>query len=592
MTQLRKPTRPFALRVLIAALGASTLLLSGCNQPSDPPADALQQALRDTQISAAPSADATAPAHAPSVALVHLPTPAAAYTPPSANQLYQMVAPIAVYPDKLIAQVLAASTFPQQISQANRWLARNESLHGGALADAADRQPWDPSVKSLVAFKPALDQLADNLPWTTALGEAYYNDPGDVMNAIQVMRQRAIRSGQLKNSNKLKVITDAVRPRYAPDPSVPVYYAGPTIVEPPPQLITIAPAQPDLVYVPTYDPQVIYGQPVRVYPGYIYSPPPPFQQQWPGYSGAQVATSGALGFGLGVVVGAALEKHDWGWHAWGVDWGRQDQRRSDDHRPRSDGAAPSAQRPTVVYNNQTYVSRSETVIHNEVHNVYNNTPAPRAQALDAGQAQQLYLAQQTAARQTQQVQVQQAQLEQQQAALKQQQAQQANQDQQAQLKRQDAQLQEQQGKLRQQQEGLRQQQLQQAKAQELSKAQDQATAQAQQQAKVQQQAKAQEQAKAQGLARAQEQATAQAQQQAKGQQQAKAQEQAKAQGLARAQEQATAQAQAKAKDEKAQRDKSHGSKDAAHQKEAGAAQAHASQEREPEQQVSTGSTPR
>ena len=575
MTHLRKPTRPGALRVLVAALGASALFLSGCNKPSEPPPTALQQAPGDAQLPAAPLSVAVAPAPpvapvperpaalqtanpapatpAPAYAAIpaYSPAPAlastrAAYTPPSANQLYQLVAPIAVYPDKLVAQVLAASTYPQQISQANRWLARNDSLRGGALADAADRQPWDPSVKSLVAFRSVLDQLADNLPWTTALGDAYYNDPGDVMNAIQVMRHRAMRSGQLKNSNRLRVATGAARPSYTPDRSVPVYYAGPIIVEPPPQLITITPAQPDLVYVPTYDPQMIYGEPVRVYPGYTYSPPPPppVQQQRPGYSGAQLATSGALGFGLGVVVGAALERHDWGWHAWGVDWGGQDPRRSDDRRPRSEGAAPLAQRPAVVYNNQTYVSRSETVINNEVHNVYNNAPSPQAQALEARQAQQLEQARQTLAQQTQQVQAQQAQLEQQQAALKQQQAQQANQDQQAQLKRQEAQLQEQQARLRQQQEQLHQQQLQQAKAQEA--------------------------------------AAQQAQEQSKAQELAKAQEQAKVQALQ----------QAKAKDEKAQQDKSNGSKDAAHQKEAGAAQAAASQARTPEQQVSTGAASR
>ncbi|RYF54570.1 MAG: DUF3300 domain-containing protein, partial [Comamonadaceae bacterium] len=284
-------------QALIAALCAGALLVSGCDKtpsvpsPSTPPA---------------PKAEAT-PEQPVAALPVSAPAPPAApvYVPPGAEQLYQMVAPIALYPDKLVAQVLAGSTYPDQVTAADRWLAQNASLKAGPLADQAEQQPWDPSIKSLTAFKPVLYQMASNLPWTTSLGQAYYNDPDDVMNAIQVMRTRASKAGKLKSTSQLRVASgSAPASGYAPDPNAPSYYSGPVIVEPPAQYITIEPSRPDVVYVPSYDPRDIYGEPVAVYPGYAYAP----AYAEPRYNNAQIATAGALTFGTGVIVGAALQR--------------------------------------------------------------------------------------------------------------------------------------------------------------------------------------------------------------------------------------------------------------------------------------------
>jgi hypothetical protein len=117
---------------------------------------------------------------------------------PTADQLYQLVAPIALFPDNLVALVLAGSTYPDQITAAQSWLQENGSLKGPQLQQAADLQPWEGSVKGLTTFPDVLDQMAKNLSWTSALGDAYFNDQQNVMNAVQVMRQRAQEAGNLK----------------------------------------------------------------------------------------------------------------------------------------------------------------------------------------------------------------------------------------------------------------------------------------------------------------------------------------------------------------------------------------------------------
>ena len=117
--------------------------------------------------------------------------PATTYAAPTADQLYQLVAPIALFPDNLVAQVLAASTYPDQVSAAYTWLQQNSSLKGQQLLEAVNQQSWDASVKGLTQFPDVLNQMATNLSWTSALGDAYYNIPQSVMNAVQVMRQRA-----------------------------------------------------------------------------------------------------------------------------------------------------------------------------------------------------------------------------------------------------------------------------------------------------------------------------------------------------------------------------------------------------------------
>lgn len=307
--------------VMSSTLLLSLLTLAGCNKPVEP-----QQ---------------------PKVAAAQ---PAPPYTPPTAEQLAQMVAPIALFPDKLVGQVLAGATYPAQVTAADQWLAQNPSLKGDALQSAEAAQPWDVSVKSLTAFPSVLDQMAGNIQWTTSLGQAYANDPNDVMNAIQVMRLRAQQAGNLKSSPHLRVSTTvraAPPPNYVDQaPPDQVVYAGPAVIPPPPQTIIIEPAEPDVVYVPRYNPTIVYGAPVDVYPGWTYREPV--------YASNDLVTTGAITFGIGILVGAAVSHHyhDWGWNAWGVNWGGPGYGGGGWHRP------------AVVYNNNTYVTKSVTVINN------------------------------------------------------------------------------------------------------------------------------------------------------------------------------------------------------------------------------------
>ncbi|QTD93696.1 DUF3300 domain-containing protein [Burkholderia anthina] len=332
MTAASAPRHP--VRTLIASsLIVSLLVLSACNRNDS------------TSTPSAPASDAGA-ASAPQPASAPV-----AYTPPSADQLYQMVAPIALFPDKLVALVLAGATYPDQIAAANTWVGQNPSLKGQALATAADTQPWDPSVKALTAFPAVLAQMASNPAWTTALGQAYYNDPTDVMNAIQAMRQRAQASGHLRSGSQLHVtqVAPAAPANYAPSADAPAVYSGPAVIPPPEQTIEIEPAQPDVVYVPSYNPTVVYGEPVSSYPGYVYQPP--------AYTTGEAVAAGVVTFGIGIAVGAAIfGHHDWGWHAWGMNWGEPHRGGPD----RNEGW----QRPAVVYNHTTYVTKSTTVVNN------------------------------------------------------------------------------------------------------------------------------------------------------------------------------------------------------------------------------------
>jgi len=315
--------RSSAIIVSASLLGA-VLALSACQKQDAPPPTA-------AGAPTAPTAAATPP-----------------YTPPTAEQLSQMVAPIALFPDKLVAQVLAGATYPDQVVAANQWLGQNSALKGDILQAAEDKQPWDVSVKSLTMFPAVLSQMAANPDWTRALGDAFVNDPNDVMNAIQALRLKAQQAGHLKSSPQLRVSTterSTSTVRYeTPQP----VYAGAPVIAPPPQTIVIESSQPDTVYVPRYDPAVVYGAPVPVYPGYVYRPPSHV---------ADEVVVGALSFGVGVFVGEAISHHsDWGWHDWGMHWGgpvQQDQ-------------------PAVVYKNTSYVSHSTTVINRVTNNVIVN----------------------------------------------------------------------------------------------------------------------------------------------------------------------------------------------------------------------------
>src|SRR5271165_282943 len=253
--------------------------------------------------------------------------PATTYATPTADQLYQLVAPIALFPDNLVAMVLAASTFPDQVTAAYQWLQQNSSLKGQQLTEAANQQAWDDSVKGLTQFPDVLNQMATNLSWTSALGDAYYNIPQSVMNAVQVMRQRAYQAGNLKTTQQQNVTVQKQAPGSAAPAPASSGETQTTIVQPPPQTIVIQPAQPEVVYVPTYNPTVVYGAPVAAYPGYS--------------TGAMVATS-LLSFGVGIAVGAAISGGGgccgWGYNSWGSSWNNS----------------------TVVYNHNTYISNSNT----------------------------------------------------------------------------------------------------------------------------------------------------------------------------------------------------------------------------------------
>src|SRR5437667_2074762 len=139
-------------------------------------------------------------------------TPVATYAKPSADELYRLVAPIALFPDNLVAQVLAGSTYPDQIATAAGWLKQNVALKGSDLMQVVNQESWDVSVKGLTQFPNVLNQMASNLSWTSALGDAYFNIPQDVMNSIQVMRQRASQAGNLKSTPQQKVTTEADAP--------------------------------------------------------------------------------------------------------------------------------------------------------------------------------------------------------------------------------------------------------------------------------------------------------------------------------------------------------------------------------------------
>jgi len=199
----------------------------------------------------------------------------------SSEQLDQLVAPIALYPDALIAQILAGSADPTEIVEADRWLQQNASLKGTALAQAVDKQSWDPSVKALMQFPTVLQNLDKNLAWTSALGDANASQPQAVMNAIQAMRRRAQQSGNLKSTSQQTVTTQG-------------------------QTVVIQPANPEVVYVPEYDPWIIYGAPVAVYP--YWNPYPGLYLSGPGYAWG-------LGIGIGLFAGFG-----WGWGHWGADW--------------------------------------------------------------------------------------------------------------------------------------------------------------------------------------------------------------------------------------------------------------------------------
>jgi hypothetical protein len=207
--------------------------------------------------------------------------------PRTAAQLEQLVAPIALYPDALLSQVLMASTYPLEMVAAARWAHANPGVSGKALEDAMHKQSWDPSVKALTAVPQTLQMMNDKLDWTRDLGDAFLAQQADVLDAVQRLRQRADDAGNLKTTEQQRVVKTAAPAGGAPSTTV----------------YTIESVNPDEYYVPIYDPGVVYG--AWPYPAYA-----PFYWYPPGWVGR-----GVLAFATGVVVGAAI----WG----GIDWWRR-----------------------------------------------------------------------------------------------------------------------------------------------------------------------------------------------------------------------------------------------------------------------------
>jgi uncharacterized membrane protein YgcG len=220
------------------------------------------------------------------------------------DQLEQLVAPIALYPDTLVAQILAGATYPAQIIAADHWLQSQPWASLDQIAAGADAQTnWDPSVKALTAFPQVLAMMDRDLQWTTDLGNAYYNQPQDLLQTVQVMRQRAQAAGTLQNSPQEAVTYDQ-------------------------GYIQLAPPNPQTVYVPAYNPWDVYGQPVSPYPGFSLI----------GAIGSVLGTG--LRYGSGTAMGA-FNHTSFGWMGWVLNWLTQ----------------------SVLFNHSNYTSHSTSVAH-------------------------------------------------------------------------------------------------------------------------------------------------------------------------------------------------------------------------------------
>jgi len=204
-----------------------------------------------------------------------------------AEQLDSLVAPIALYPDPMLTQTLVASTYPLEIIQLQQWLGKNKNLKDQALVDAVKKQNWDPSIQAMAALPDVVKQMAENIQWTTDLGNAFLAQQGDVMDAVQRMRKKAKDAGNLKSTEQQKIETKVVENK---------------------QVIIVEQASPQVIYVPTYNPTVVYGAPVYPYPPIAYPPP------------SYYAAGMAISFGVGMAMGAAWGG-GWGWNA---GWGHND----------------------------------------------------------------------------------------------------------------------------------------------------------------------------------------------------------------------------------------------------------------------------
>jgi hypothetical protein len=321
--------------LLTAVLTTATALLPGASllaqdQSMDKPSAAVGAPVDQAPVDQGPASEQTAPqSNAPeksgsqAVALpspqdqgttqdqVQAPPPLTGpdqrrYTQLPPEQLDKLVAPIALYPDALVAQILAASAYPTQIVEADRMVRDYPQLKGKDLAQEAEQQDWDPSVKALVEFPTVLANLDRDLSWTSELGQAYQNQQDEVMQAIQHMRHKAYDAGNLRST-----------------PQERVYEEGPNV--------DIQPADPDVVYVPAYNPAYVYGYSVGLWPGFY---------PWWGFGGPGI--SFGLGFPLWPFFGFG-----WGWHGWGIGWGF--------HGGIFFGGHPYAFRSGAFYNHAAFV---------------------------------------------------------------------------------------------------------------------------------------------------------------------------------------------------------------------------------------------
>jgi Protein of unknown function (DUF3300) len=201
----------------------------------------------------------------------------------SADELDSLVAPIALYPDPLLAQTLVACTYPLEVMQLQQFLQNNKGMKEKALTDAVMKQDWDPSIQAMAAFPDVVKTLAENIKWADNLGNAFLAQQNDVMDAVQRMRNKAVQKGALKSTEQMKVETKVVESK---------------------TVIVVEPSSPQVVYVPAYDPYAVWGAPPYPYPPVAY----------PSYPAGGML----LSFGVGMAVGAAWGHGGWGWNCgWG-----------------------------------------------------------------------------------------------------------------------------------------------------------------------------------------------------------------------------------------------------------------------------------
>src|SRR5207342_3392061 len=229
-----------ARHVLLAAL----LVVAACSkEPASTPAASAPAATPPPATAPAPAAPAAPAAPTPSEEVF------------SRAELDQMVAPLALYPDSLLAQVLMAATYPGDVADAAAWSKAHPKEEGDAAVKLVANEPWDPSVQALVAFPQALATLGQDPGWVQRLGDAFLAQPSDVMDAVQRLRHQAQAAGNLESNQYQKVSMEA-----APAPAPAAEPAMGTVVEQaPPQTIVIEPTDPEVVYVPSYNPTQVYG---------------------------------------------------------------------------------------------------------------------------------------------------------------------------------------------------------------------------------------------------------------------------------------------------------------------------------------------